>query len=131
MRNPARIAALSFSFAFCFASAQGPATSSTATAAEAQAFVDVEYRIAQGEYGCRPRGLDRRNRYHGRHRGHLCAIERTVHSSHAALDSGKSPLRSRQLPAQLRRQITLLQVTAPAAPKEPDLLAEQTQLARN
>jgi peptidyl-dipeptidase A len=34
-----------------------------------------------------------------------------------------------QLPAQLRRQIMLLQVTAPAAPKEPDLLAEQSQLA--
>jgi peptidyl-dipeptidase A len=34
-----------------------------------------------------------------------------------------------QLPARLRRQIMLLQVTTPAAPKEPDLLAEQTQLA--
>jgi len=33
-----------------------------------------------------------------------------------------------QLPGQLRRQIMLLQVTAPAAPREPDLLAEQTQL---
>ncbi len=34
-----------------------------------------------------------------------------------------------QLPAALRRQLRLLQVTAPAAPKEPALLAEQTQLA--
>ena len=34
-----------------------------------------------------------------------------------------------QLPARVRRQLMLLQVTAPAAPKEPDLLAEQTRLA--
>jgi len=34
-----------------------------------------------------------------------------------------------QLPADLRRQILLLQVTAPAAPKEPKLLAEETRLA--
>jgi peptidyl-dipeptidase A len=34
-----------------------------------------------------------------------------------------------QLPPQLRRQIMLLQVNAPAAPKDPKLLAEQTQLA--
>jgi peptidyl-dipeptidase A len=33
------------------------------------------------------------------------------------------------LPPALRRQIMLLQVTAPAAPKAPKLLAEQTQLA--
>ncbi len=33
------------------------------------------------------------------------------------------------LPADLRRQIMLLQVNAPAAPKDPKLLAEQTQLA--
>jgi peptidyl-dipeptidase A len=33
------------------------------------------------------------------------------------------------LPADLKRQIRLLQVAAPAAPKEPDLLAEETQLA--
>jgi len=32
------------------------------------------------------------------------------------------------LPPQLRRQIMLLQVTAPAAPKDPKLLAEQAQL---
>jgi peptidyl-dipeptidase A len=34
-----------------------------------------------------------------------------------------------QLPPDLRRQIMLLQVTAPAAPKDPKLLAEQSQLA--
>ena len=34
-----------------------------------------------------------------------------------------------QLPAYLRRQIMLLQVNAPAAPKDPKLLAEQSQLA--
>lgn len=34
-----------------------------------------------------------------------------------------------QLPPELRRQIMLLQVNAPAAPKDPKLLAEQTQLA--
>ena len=34
-----------------------------------------------------------------------------------------------QLPADLRRQIMLLQVNAPAAPKDPKLLAEQSQLA--
>jgi peptidyl-dipeptidase A len=33
------------------------------------------------------------------------------------------------LPPELRRQIMLLQVNAPAAPKDPKLLAEQTQLA--
>jgi peptidyl-dipeptidase A len=33
------------------------------------------------------------------------------------------------LPAELRRQILLLQLNAPAAPKEPKLLAEETQLA--
>ncbi len=33
------------------------------------------------------------------------------------------------LPPDVRRQIMLLQVTAPAAPKDPKLLAEQTQLA--
>ena len=33
------------------------------------------------------------------------------------------------LPAEIRRQILLLQVTAPAAPKDPKLLAEQTQIA--
>ena len=34
-----------------------------------------------------------------------------------------------QLPADLRRQIMLMQVNAPAAPKDPKLLAEETQLA--
>ena len=34
-----------------------------------------------------------------------------------------------ELPAELRRQIMLMQVNAPAAPKDPKLLAEQTQLA--
>jgi peptidyl-dipeptidase A len=34
-----------------------------------------------------------------------------------------------QLPPDMRRQIMLLQVNAPAAPKDPKLLAEQTQLA--
>jgi len=34
-----------------------------------------------------------------------------------------------QLPPDLRRQIMLLQVNAPAAPKDPKLLAEQSQLA--
>ena len=34
-----------------------------------------------------------------------------------------------QLPPDLRRQIMLLQVNAPAAPKDPKLLTEQTQLA--
>jgi peptidyl-dipeptidase A len=34
-----------------------------------------------------------------------------------------------ELPPELRRQIMLLQVNAPAAPKDPKLLAEQTQLA--
>ena len=33
------------------------------------------------------------------------------------------------LPPELKRQIKLLQVNAPAAPKDPKLLAEQTQLA--
>lgn len=34
-----------------------------------------------------------------------------------------------QLPADIRREIKLLQVNAPAAPKDPKLLAEQSQLA--
>ncbi|UWZ85378.1 M2 family metallopeptidase [Occallatibacter riparius] len=34
-----------------------------------------------------------------------------------------------QLPHEMRRQIMLLQVNAPAAPKDPKLLAEETQLA--
>src|SRR6516165_8041720 len=34
-----------------------------------------------------------------------------------------------QLPPDMRRQIMLLQVNAPAAPKDPKLLAEETQLA--
>jgi peptidyl-dipeptidase A len=34
-----------------------------------------------------------------------------------------------QLPSEMRRQIMLLQVNAPAAPKNPKLLAEETQLA--
>jgi len=34
-----------------------------------------------------------------------------------------------QLPAELRRQIKLLQVNAPAAPKDPKLLAEESQIA--
>jgi peptidyl-dipeptidase A len=34
-----------------------------------------------------------------------------------------------ELPADLRRQMMLMQVNAPAAPKDPKLLAEQTQLA--
>ena len=34
-----------------------------------------------------------------------------------------------ELPADLRRQIMLMQVNAPAAPKDPKLLAEQTTLA--
>jgi peptidyl-dipeptidase A len=33
------------------------------------------------------------------------------------------------LPAELRREMMLMQLTAPAAPKEPKLLAEETQLA--
>jgi peptidyl-dipeptidase A len=130
MRNPARIAALSFSFAFCFASAQGPATSSTATAAEAQAFVDrantellkVNTDAGHADWTAETDITDDTEATSARLNEQSTAL--TLH-----LTAESRRFDHVQLPAQLRRQITLLQVTAPAAPKEPDLLAEQTQLA--
>jgi peptidyl-dipeptidase A len=130
MRNPARIAALSFSVAFCFASAQGPATSSTATAWEAQAFVDrantellkVNTDAGHADWTAETDITDDTEATSARLNEQSTALTLQLTAESHRFDHV-------QLPAQLRRQITLLQVTAPAAPKEPDLLAEQTQLA--
>jgi peptidyl-dipeptidase A len=132
MRFLAGVVLLPLNVLFSIAFAQEPAASHTAAAtpAEARAFVDR----ANAE-------LLKINTY-AAHAEWTAETDITddTESTTAFLNEQATALALRltaeshrfdhvQLPAQLRRQIMLLQVTTSAAPKEPALLAEQTQLA--
>jgi peptidyl-dipeptidase A len=131
MRNSVRIAALSFSVAFCSTSAQEAAASKDPpTAAEAQAFIDranaallkVNSDAGHADWTAETDITEDTEATSARLNEQATALTLQLTADSHRFDHV-------QLPAQLRRQITLLQVTAPAAPKDPDLLAEQSQLA--
>jgi peptidyl-dipeptidase A len=132
MRFLACVALLPLNFLFSIAFAQEPAASNPAatTPAEARAFVDranaellkANTDAAHAEWTAETDITD------------------DTESTTAFLNEQATALALRltaeshrfdhvQLPAELRRQIMLLQVTTSAAPREPALLAEQTQLA--
>jgi len=111
-------------------SAQPAASGKAPTAAEAQAFVDsvdaellkADTNVAHADWIAETDITDDTE-----------ATDALVNSETTALTLKLTAESHRfdrvDLPPALRRQIMLLQVTAPAAPKDPKLLAEQTQLA--
>jgi peptidyl-dipeptidase A len=131
MRNQAYLALFSLSTALSFAVAQGPATSKDSpTLAEAQAFVNransellkVNTDAGHADWTAETDITDDTEATSARLNEHSTALTLQLTAESHRFDQV-------ELPPQLRRQIKLLQVTAPAAPKEPDLLAEQTRLA--
>jgi peptidyl-dipeptidase A len=132
MRNPACVALLSLSFAFSIASAQKPAATNTTapTPADAQAFIDranaellkSNTDSSHADWTAETDITDDTEATSARMNEETTALTLQLTAESHRFDH-------LQLPAQLRRQIILLQVNAPAAPKEPDLLAEQSRLA--
>ena len=131
MSNQAYLALFSLSTALSFAVAQGPATSKDSpTLAEAQAFVNranaellkVNTDAGHADWTAETDITDDTEATSARLNEHSTALTLQLTAESHRFDQV-------ELPPQLRRQIKLLQVTAPAAPKEPDLLAEQTRLA--
>jgi peptidyl-dipeptidase A len=132
MRNSACVAFLSLSFALAIAFAQEPAANKGAvpTPAEAQAFIDrVNAALlksntdsSHAEWTAETDITDDTEATSARMNEETTALTLQLTAESHRFDHV-------QLPTQLRRQIMLLQVTAPAAPKEPDLLAEESQLA--
>lgn len=129
MRIKAIVAALSF-FAASFAAAQQAPTQKPATPAEAQAFVnranaellkamtDASHAdwIAQTDITDDTAVTD-------------ALINQRSTALQLSLVAESHRFDHLHLPPEIRRQIMLLQVTAPAAPTDPKLLAEQTTLA--
>jgi peptidyl-dipeptidase A len=131
MRYPVCLAVFSLSVALSIGFTQEPAASNATapTPAEAQAFVDRANALllkantdaSHAEWTAETDITDDTEATSARLNEQATAFTLQLTAESHRFDHG-------QLPAQLRRQIMLLQVTAPAAPREPDLLAEQTQL---
>ncbi|MGO9936946.1 MAG: M2 family metallopeptidase [Terracidiphilus sp.] len=132
MRNLVCVAVFSFCIAFSIATAQEPGASNAAapTVADAQAFVDhanaallkASTDAAHAQWTAETDITDDTEATSARLNEQATALTLKLTAESHRFDH-------LQLPPQLRRQIKLLQVTVPAAPKEPDLLAEQSQIA--
>jgi peptidyl-dipeptidase A len=132
MRYPVCLAVFSLNVALSIGFTQEPAArkAGAATPAEAQAFIDranagllkVNTDASHAEWTAQTDITDDTEATSGRLNEQATALTLQLTAESHRFDHV-------QLPTQLRRQITLLQVNTPAAPKEPDLLAEQSQLA--
>jgi peptidyl-dipeptidase A len=130
MRIHAAFVVLFFAFASAGASSPKPDASKPASAAEAKAFIDrtnaellkVGIDGSHAEWTAETDITDDTEAT-----GALLSAQ--VHARTLELTAESHRFDHVQLPSDLRRQIKLLQVGAPAAPKDPKLLAEQSELA--
>jgi peptidyl-dipeptidase A len=130
MRIHAVFAVLFFAFASTLASSQQSTDHKAATATEAQAFVDransdllkLATEASHAEWTAKTDITEDTEATTA-----LLAEHFNAHNLELTAESHRFD--HVQLPPELRRQIKLLQVTAPAAPKDPKLLAEESEIA--
>ena len=129
MRIAAASFALFFSFAIPLASSQQVARSEPATVAEAQAFVDranadllkLNIEASHADWTAKTDITEDTE-------ATTALLTEQLNARNLELIAESHRFDHLQLPPDLRRQIKLLQVTAPAAPKDPKLLAEESEL---
>jgi len=129
MRIPAAFVALFISFAISVASSQQPG-SAPSSADEVKAFVDranadllkLSIEASHAEWTAKTDITDDTE-------ATTALLTEQLNARNLELIAESHRFDHVQLPPDLRRQIKLLQVTAPAAPKDPKLLAEQSELA--
>ena len=130
MRIPVLVSVLALASASSLVAAQSADTRNPPTVAEAQAFIDranaelLKFNIAaaRAEWTAETDITDDTEDTTA-----LLNGQATAHT--LALTAESHRFDHLELPSALRRQIMLLQVTAPAAPSDPRLLEEQTKLA--
>ena len=127
-----RFSVAAFVFSFCSLSlfAQKPTAQGPPTVAEAQAFVDrANAELLKGSTDTAHAQWTAETDITEDTEATSARMNEVFTARELALAAQSHRFDHVQLPPKLRRQIRLLQVTAPAAPREPELLAEQTQLA--
>ena len=127
-----RFSVVAFVFSVCSLSllAQKPASQGPPTVAEAQAFVDrANAELLKGSTDTAHAQWTAETDITEDTEATSARMNEVFTARELALAAQSHRFDHVQLPPKLRRQIRLLQVTAPAAPREPELLAEQTQLA--
>jgi peptidyl-dipeptidase A len=130
MRNFVLTATLSLTAFSPLAFAQNPAEPKPATAAEAQAFVDrANAELLKLTTDAAHAGWTAETDITGDTEATSALINEQATSRALALTAESHRFDHVKLPPELQRQIKLLQVNAPAAPKDPKLLAEQSELA--
>ena len=130
MRNSALVPLLSLLACSTFAFSQNGVTEKPATAAEAQAFVDranaellkLNTAGSHAEWTAETDITEDTE-------ATAALLNEQVTGRTLALTAESHRFDHVTLPPELRRQIKLMQVNAPAAPKDPKLLAEQSQIA--
>jgi peptidyl-dipeptidase A len=130
MRIRACFAVLFFAIASSFAASQQAIKSEPATAAEAKAFVDrVNADLLKLATASQHADWTAFTDITEDTEATSALLAEQLNARNLELTAESHRFDHVQLPPELRRQIKLLQVTAPAAPKDPKLLAEQSQLA--
>ena len=130
MRNFVLTATLSLTAFSPLAFAQNPAEPKAATAAEAQAFVDrANAELLKLTTDAAHAGWTAETDITGDTEATSALINEQATSRALALTAESHRFDHVELPPELKRQIKLLQVNAPAAPKDPKLLAEESELA--
>jgi peptidyl-dipeptidase A len=130
MRNLVLAATLSLTAFSPLAFAQNPAEPKPATAAEAQAFVDrANAELLKLTTDASHAQWTAETDITGDTEATSALINEQATARALALTAESHRFDHVKLPPELKRQIKLLQVNAPAAPKDPKLLAEQAELA--
>jgi peptidyl-dipeptidase A len=130
MRNLVLAAILSLTAFSPLAFAQNPAQPKPATAAEAQAFVDrANAELLKLTTDASHAQWTAETDITGDTEATSALINEQATARALALTAESHRFDHVKLPPELKRQIKLLQVNAPAAPKDPKLLAEQSELA--
>jgi peptidyl-dipeptidase A len=130
MRNLVLAATLSLTAFSPLAFAQNPAEPKPATAAEAQAFVDgANAELLKLTTEASHAQWTAETDITGDTEATSALINEQATARALALTAESHRFDHVKLPPELKRQIKLLQVNAPAAPKDPKLLAEQAELA--
>jgi peptidyl-dipeptidase A len=130
MRNHAFLTALCLSFAASFALSQQATDHKPATTADARAFVDrtnadLLKLVTEGSHA----DWTAQTNITDDTEATGAFLSAQVNARALALTAESHRFDHVELPPDLRRQIKLLQVGAPAAPRDPKLLAEQSELA--
>jgi peptidyl-dipeptidase A len=130
MRTIALVATLSLIAFSPLAFAQNPVEPKPATAAEAQAFVDgANAELLKLSIAASHAQWTAETDITGDTEATSALINEQATARALALTAESHRFDHVNLPPELKRQIKLLQVNAPAAPKDPKLLAEQAELA--